>query len=297
MGKVWIGNFKGPKGDPGPQGPQGIQGPQGPEGPQGPTGETGAQGIKGDMGPTGPAGPQGPPGGIDQDSSVTFEVASARGNILSGEKAGIIFGKIAKWFADLKTAAFYNVANNTTTASAGTQVLDAYQGKLLSDMIKAKVALDDVINGLTTTQAGYVLDARQGKILNDKITSAQSTLQTAINAKEPTQKRGGASPYYKDGYDCFLHAADLAATAVVKTLASAYRPKANATVSGWCYNNSNKGFYPCIGRINTNGTWQYLSAITEFGGAQYYIYNSSTNRLSTFNLWLTGAWATNTNGV
>lgn len=297
MGKVWIGNFKGPKGDPGPQGPQGIQGPEGPQGPQGATGETGPEGPKGEMGPTGPEGPQGPPGGIGEDSAVTFETASARENILSGEKAGIVFGKIAKWFADLKPAAFYDTANNLTTAKAGGALLDAYQGKLLKDMIEAKIAIDKVVNGLTTTQTGFVLDARQGKILSDKITSAQSTLQTAINAKEPTQKRAGSSPYYKDGYDCFLHAADVPARTVVKTLAAAYRPKANVTVSGWCYNNTNKGFYPCVGRLNTNGTWSYLSAITELGGAQYYIYTSSINRLSNFNLWLTGAWATNTNGA
>ena len=39
MGKVKIGNFKGPQGETGPQGPAG---PQGPEGPQGPMGEVDA---------------------------------------------------------------------------------------------------------------------------------------------------------------------------------------------------------------------------------------------------------------
>lgn len=114
-------------------------------------------------GEQGPKGSQGPPGGIDQDSSVTFEVASARANILSGEKAGVVFGKIAKWFSDLGTAAFQGVSNVLTQTAAG-YVLDARQGKVLND---TKLNKASVTNNLSTTAAGYALDARQGKALND----------------------------------------------------------------------------------------------------------------------------------
>ena len=60
MGKVLIGNIKGPQGIQGPKGERGLQGPVGPVGPQGEKGDTGAQGPKGDRGATGPQGPAGP---------------------------------------------------------------------------------------------------------------------------------------------------------------------------------------------------------------------------------------------
>lgn len=68
-------------------------------------------------------------------SPVTFTRASSRSNIASGETLATLFGKISKWFADLGYAAFRNVANNLTTSSGGSYVLDAYQGKVLNDKI------------------------------------------------------------------------------------------------------------------------------------------------------------------
>lgn len=162
MPRALIGNFKGPKGDKGDTGPQGIQGPQGPQG---------EQGI------------------IDSSSTVDFTQAYSRVNINSGESCATLFGKIKKYFADLKTVAFtgsYNdlsnkptlgtaaskgVANNLTAVSSGESVLDALQGKVLND---SKLAKSSVLNNLLTTSSGYALDARQGKVLNDKITEWKS---------------------------------------------------------------------------------------------------------------------------
>ena len=47
----------------------------------------------------------------------------------------MLFGKIAKWFADLKSAAFYEVKNDLTQEIPGESVLDAAQGKELADDI------------------------------------------------------------------------------------------------------------------------------------------------------------------
>ena len=141
MGKVKIGNFKGPQGETGPQGPAG---PQGPEGPQGPMGE------------------------VDANTQIVFTQAASRENIASGEKLNIILGKIRKWFADIKGAAFQDVSNTLTTTEAG-KVLDARQGKVLDEKVTEKVDKTDVVNGLTETAAGKVLDARQGKVLDEKI--------------------------------------------------------------------------------------------------------------------------------
>lgn len=125
------------------------------------------------------------------------------------------------------------------------------------------------------------------------------SLQTNVSGKEPTQKRAYSGCYYKDGYDCFLHAANVPATDVVKTLVTAYRPRKATVVSGWCLNNNTGGFYPCVGLLKTDGTWSYLSALQELGQTTpYYIYNPNQDAdvRGRFNVWLTGAWATNTNG-
>ena len=78
---------------------------------------------------------------IDSVKTPTFSTASTRENIESDESNSTLFGKISKWFSDLKTGAFHSVADN-----------------------------------LTTTSEGYVLDARQGKTLLSKITSGYTKL-------------------------------------------------------------------------------------------------------------------------
>ena len=184
MGRVRIGNFKGPKGEKGEQGEQGIQGPQGPQGPQGETGETGPQGPKGEMGPEGPQGPQGPVGGFDADSQITFETAEERENIISGETSKTIFGKIAKFLSDLKPHAFSSPVDDLTSEDAGS-ALSANQGRILNTL---KLNIANVINNLLTTEAGYALDARQGKILSDRMgalgsltTGVKTSIVNAIN--------------------------------------------------------------------------------------------------------------------
>lgn len=132
------------------------------------------------------------------------------------------------------------------------------------------------------------------------IPTLNASLSDLSAEKEPVQKKANSGCYYKDGYDCFLHAADENATDVIKTLSAAYRPRKAVTVSGWCYNDNSGGWYPCIGGLRADGTWAYVSAINELGqSVPYYIYNvdQSVDRRPYFRLWLTGAWATNTNGA
>ena len=83
----------------------------------------------------------------------------------------------------LGTAATKGVANDLTTQTAGTDVLDAYQGKLLKDAIDGLggAASKGVANDLTTQTAGTdVLDAYQGKLLKDAIDETKGNLGNAI---------------------------------------------------------------------------------------------------------------------
>ena len=122
-------NLKGPKGDTGARGPAGADGakgdtgPEGPRGPQGKTGPAGADGktpVKGTdyFTPTDvneiaveAAKKVDISGKLDKTgdgSNVTaaFTAASTRANVATGEKLSVLFGKIAKWFADLGSLAF-----------------------------------------------------------------------------------------------------------------------------------------------------------------------------------------------
>lgn len=149
------GPLHGAKGDTGPEGPQGPKGDPGETGPQGPAGADGAKGDTGPEGPRGPQGETGPAGadgktpvkGTDyftptdvneiaaeaakkvdisgkldktgNGSNVTaaFTAATTRANIATGEKLSVLFGKIAKWFADLGALAFKSSVAKSDLAS------------------------------------------------------------------------------------------------------------------------------------------------------------------------------------
>ncbi len=66
------------------------------------------------------------------NTTVTFADTTTRANLVSGEKVSVGFGKIKKWFADLKSFAFKDLVNNLTTTTTGS-ALDASQGKILND--------------------------------------------------------------------------------------------------------------------------------------------------------------------
>lgn len=132
------------------------------------------------------------------------------------------------------------------------------------------------------------------------IPTLNASLSDLSAEKEPVQKKANSGCYYKNGYNCFLHAADENAEDIIKNLPAAYRPRKAVTLSGWCYNENSSGWYPCIAGLRADGTWAYVSAINELGAAvPYYIYNTDqgVDRRAYFRLWLTGAWATNTNGA
>ena len=104
--------------------------------------------------------------GAASDMTVAFEQASARTNLKTGEKISVSFGKIMKWFADLKTVAFsgsYNDLTSKPTIPSGAAASQA------------------VANNCTTTAAGSVLDARQGKVLMDKANQLSSELYAPVS--------------------------------------------------------------------------------------------------------------------
>lgn len=70
--------------------------------------------------------------GNASNTTVTFTDTTTRANLVSGEKVSVGFGKIKKWFADLKSFAFKDLVNNLETTTTGS-ALDASQGKILNE--------------------------------------------------------------------------------------------------------------------------------------------------------------------
>lgn len=66
--------------------------------------------------------------------TVYASAATSRTNLTSGDSIATMFGKVMKWFSDLKDAAFCSVANNDTTTAAGS-VADARIVKTHGDEI------------------------------------------------------------------------------------------------------------------------------------------------------------------
>ena len=138
-----------------------------------------------------------------KDNVVTYTETATRENISTGEKHSVLFGKIRKWFSDLKSVAFTgkytdltNVAieNPTTLPTASADTL----GKIYRDGTGLKITLrsgnegsyiyswvpfiskDKVVNSFNVTEDGFVADARTVKMLKDSVDAVNNNLTWTI---------------------------------------------------------------------------------------------------------------------
>lgn len=82
-------------------------------------------------------------------------------------------------------------------------------------------------------------------------------------------------------------------TSVLFQLASDWRPKSkNGVFSGFCYNESNSGWYPVVGQFDTSGVPTCYAIATLGNKDNYPIYNGSTDKRGKFKLYITGSWIT-----
>ena len=96
--------------------------------------------------------------GDASNTTVTFSAASARENVKTGEKLSVILGKIAKWFADLKTVAFtgsYNDLANKPTIPDGSKYLPLAGGVMNGDIDLASNGVDLLVGTQRAAQGTY----------------------------------------------------------------------------------------------------------------------------------------------
>lgn len=94
--------------------------------------------------------------GDGSDVTASFETAGSRNNISTGEKLSTIFGKIAKWFSDLKSVAFSGSYSDlsdkpTIPAPANNGVLTIKQNGTSKGTFSANQSSDTEINVTDTT--------------------------------------------------------------------------------------------------------------------------------------------------
>ena len=105
-------------------------------------------------------------------TTVAFSAASARENVKTGEKLSVIVGKIAKWFADLKTVAFtgsYNDLANKPTIPDGSKYLPLAGGAMTGDIDLASNGVDLLVGSQRATQTTYAT-AVAGETISTKQT-------------------------------------------------------------------------------------------------------------------------------
>ena len=77
--------------------------------------------------------------GDAKDTTVSFSQAAAQANIATGEKLSTMFGKIAKWFADLKTVAFTGAYSDLTGAPSKVSQFTNDSGYQTADQVESAI--------------------------------------------------------------------------------------------------------------------------------------------------------------
>lgn len=107
--------------------------------------------------------------------------------IATTEDAGVVKPDGKSMSVDESGTLSINLDGTTITLDEAKNVIKL--ADTLKDKINGAFPAANLINNLTTTEAGFGLDARQGKALDDKITEINGSIDTKVNALNPSYAR------------------------------------------------------------------------------------------------------------
>lgn len=150
------------------------------------------------------------------NQTPTFTESTERANIASGEKLSVIFGKIMKWFTDLKPHAFVAPITNLLTTVAGS-ALDATMGKELDDKISANTTAIEEVNS---------------SLIIKEYTSTLSTVEIEANGNGTVIVNiPDASEYIANGYFGYVMSAFLFDSSIVSNTLSPHVGTTDGNIS------------------------------------------------------------------
>lgn len=112
--------------------------------------------------------------------------------IATTEDAGVVKPDGKSMSVDESGTLSINLDGTTITLDEAENVIKL--ADTLKDKINGAFPAANLINNLTTTEAGFGLDARQGKVLDDKITEINGSLNTVFYAIKETKDANNADP-------------------------------------------------------------------------------------------------------
>lgn len=111
--------------------------------------------------------------------------------IATTEDAGVVKPDGKSMSVDESGTLSINLDGTTITLDEAKNVIKL--ADTLKDKINGAFPAANLINNLTTTEAGFGLDARQGKVLDDKITELNGSLNVKVTAKYYVANKDGMS--------------------------------------------------------------------------------------------------------
>lgn len=150
-------------------------------------------------------------GGDAKDNVITFNMASARSNVASGEKLSVSLGKIAKYFNDLKAVAFsgskadIDLGNVDNTSDANKPVSNATQqalnNKANASDVYTKSETDGLLNGKANANDVY------SKTKTDELLNVKAN-KSDVYTKSETDTGLNKSLYNLGYYDTMVENSD-----------------------------------------------------------------------------------------
>ena len=122
--------------------------------------------------------------------------------IATTEDAGVVKPDGKSMSVDESGTLSINLDGTTITLDEAKNVIKL--ADTLKDKINGAFPAANLINNLTTTEAGFGLDARQGKVLDDKITEINGSLKSKILREFTVSEYGAVG--LELGTDCIIEA-------------------------------------------------------------------------------------------